>query len=205
MISNNMLDRFRSSLEAAPIINIGGYDYFIHPITDGVPRADPELLSEVVEAMLAVGDFDCDVILAPEAMGIPLAVLLSQRLGVPCAVVRKRRYGLPGEIEVGQSTGYSRGRLYINDVRPGDRVVVVDDVLSTGGTLRPLILALKEAGVKVVDVLVAVEKGSARAALECELGVTIRALVKVEVRDSRLVVVGQFTSPGVFSSGTPPG
>ena len=36
-----MLDRFKASLENATIINVGGYDYFIHPITDGIPRLDP--------------------------------------------------------------------------------------------------------------------------------------------------------------------
>jgi adenine phosphoribosyltransferase len=198
-----MLELLRSSLEAAPIVRVGDYDYFIHPITDGIPRVDPALLAEVVQAMLGVGDFDCDLILAPEAMGIPLAVPLSQHLGVPFAVVRKRRYGLPGEIEVGQTTGYSKGRLYINGVRAGDRVVIVDDVLSTGGTLRPLVLALREAGAEVVDVLVVVEKGGNRPALERELGMPVHTLVRVEVRGGRLVVVGDVTSPGASSSGTP--
>jgi adenine phosphoribosyltransferase len=200
-----MLELMKASLESARIMKVGDYDYFIHPITDGIPRVDPALLDEVVQAMLRVGDFDCDLILAPEAMGIPVAVALSLRTGVPFAVVRKRRYGLPGEIEVGQSTGYSKGRLYINDVKAGDRVVVVDDVLSTGGTLRPLVLALKELGAEVVDVLVAVEKGGIRPALERELGTPIRALVKVEVRDGRLFVVDQIISPGASSSGTPRG
>ena len=200
-----MLERFIESLECAPIINLEGYDYFIHPITDGVPRVAPEVLSEVVEAMLLLGDLDCDLILAPEAMGIPLGALLSQRTGVPFAVVRKRRYGLPGEIEVGQSTGYSKGSMYINDVRAGDRVVIVDDVLSTGGTLRPLVLALRAAGAQVADVLVAVEKGNARTALERELGTQIKALVKVEVRGGRLAVVGRLTSPAASASGTPQG
>ncbi|MDW5563360.1 MAG: hypoxanthine/guanine phosphoribosyltransferase [Methanomassiliicoccus sp.] len=198
-----MLERFKASLESAPIIDVGGYDYFIHPLTDGVPRVSPAILSEVVQAMLRIGDFDCDLILGPEAMGIPLAVALSQELGVPYAVVRKRRYGLPGEIEVGQTTGYSKGKLYINGVGPGDRVVIVDDVLSTGGTLRPLILALRAAGAVVVDVLVAVEKGDTRPGLERELGLVIRALVKVEVHGGRLEVVDQITAPGASSSDTP--
>ncbi len=198
-----MLDQLKASLEQAQIINVGGYDYFIHPITDGIPRVSPTLLDEVVRAMLRVGNFDCDVILAPEAMGIPLAVMLSQHVGVPFAVVRKRRYGLPGEVEAGQSTGYSEGRLYINDVRPGDRVVIVDDVLSTGGTLRPLVLALRDMGAEVVDVLVVVEKGGVRPSLERELGMPIRALVKVEVRGGRLTIVNEITSPGASSSGTP--
>jgi len=189
-----MLDRFKASLASAPVIDMGGYGYFIHPITDGIPRVDPALLEEVASAMLQIGDLDCDTILAPEAMGIPLAVTLSRCSGIPFTVARKRRYSLPGEVEVGQSTGYSKGSFYLNGVKAGDRVVVVDDVLSTGGTLRPLLLALMEIGARIVDVLIAVEKGDVRAELERELGIHIHSLVKVEVRNGRLVVIGDITS-----------
>jgi adenine phosphoribosyltransferase len=182
-----------NSLESAPVINIAGYDYFIHPLTDGIPRVDPLLLNETVEALLQVGQFDCDLILAPEAMGIPLAVALSLRLGIPYSVVRKRCYGLPGEVRLDQSTGYSKGCLYVNDIRDRDRVVIVDDVLSSGGTLRPLIRALKAAGAVVTEVLVVVEKGDQRDSLVEELGVIIRSLVKVEIRDGRVTVVGRIT------------
>jgi adenine phosphoribosyltransferase len=87
-----MLERLKKSLEAAPIVRKGDYDYFVHPITDGVPRMDPMVLAETLDAIKEVGDFHCDVILAAEAMGIPLAVPLSLELGIPYTVVRKRRY-----------------------------------------------------------------------------------------------------------------
>jgi adenine phosphoribosyltransferase len=83
--------------------------------------------------------------------------------------------------------------MYINDVRMGERVMIIDDVLSTGGTLRPILLALKRAGAQIAEVLVAVEKGSAGEKLEREFGVPVRALVKVEVRNGRLVVVDRIT------------
>ena len=47
-------------------------------------------------------------------MGIHLATALSLEVGVPFVVVRKRKYGLPGELAVHQTTGYSKGELYIN-------------------------------------------------------------------------------------------
>ena len=184
-----MLERFKRSLEEATVIKKGEYDYFVHPITDGVPRADPAVLEEVVGAMLDMGRFDCDLLLAPEALGIPLAVSLSSKLRMPYAIARKRSYGLAGEIRLDQSTGYSSGAMYINDVKAGDRVVVVDDVISTGGTLRSMIAGLKTAGVEVVDVLIAVEKGDAAARLQREAGVPVRALVSVEVQDGRVVVL----------------
>ncbi len=184
-----MLEKLKKCLEAAPIVRINNYDYFVNPITDGVPRMDPIVLAETLDAIKEVGDFHCDVIVAPEAMGIPLVVPLSLELGIPYTVVRKRRYGLPGEVEITQWTGYSHKEMYINDIRSGDRVVLVDDVMSTGGTIKAVIRGLQEIGADIVDVIVVVEKGGEKAKIEKELGIHIKTLVKVKVRDGKLTIL----------------
>ena len=43
------MEQLRSSLQAAPVIWKGDYPYFIHPVTDGVPRMDPKVLSAITE------------------------------------------------------------------------------------------------------------------------------------------------------------
>jgi adenine phosphoribosyltransferase len=184
-----MLEKLRKSLQESPVVKKGDYDYFVNPITDGVPPMDPELLREVVERMMQIGHFDCDMIIAPEAMGIPLAVSLSLQTGIPYCVVRKRRYDLPGEMIIAQKTGYSTSEMSINGLKAGDRVVIVDDVLSTGGTLKVLITALKEMGVQIIDVMVVVEKGDGKADLEKEIGVSIKTLIKVEMCDGKVHVL----------------
>ncbi len=184
-----MLENLRRSLEAAPIVKMGDYEYFVHPVTDGIPFMEATVMKEIIDRMQNVGDFDCDYIVAPEAMGIPLAVPLTLRTGIPYNVVRKRRYKLPGEVSVHQVTGYSEKEMYINGLKSGDRVVIVDDVISTGGTMRALIQAFHKMGVTIVDIIVVVEKGDHKEELESELKVKIKTLVKVEVRDGRLVVL----------------
>ena len=184
-----MLERLKKSLEAAPVVRMNNYDYFVNPMTDGVPRMDPMVLAETLDAIKEVGDFHCDVIVAPEAMAIPLAVPLSLELGIPYTVVRKRRYGLPGELEIRQSTGYSQKEMFINDIRRGDRVVVIDDVLSTGGTIKAVIQGLREIGAEIVDVIVVVEKGNKKEEIEKELGIRIKTLIRVAVRDGKLVLL----------------
>ena len=183
-----MLERLKRSLEASAVVKLGDYDYFVNPLTDGIPRMDPRVLAETLDAIKEVGDFHCDLIIAPEAMGLPLAVPLSLELGIPYTVVRKRRYGLPGEVEISQQTGYSRKEMYINGISPGERVVLVDDVLSTGGTLKALVQGLRSIGAEIVDVIVVVEKGD-KGPLERELGVRIKTLVKVEVHEGRVTVL----------------
>ena len=85
-------------------------------------------------------------------MGLPLASLLSVATGIPTVVARKRSYGLDFETVVDQSTGYSKGSIWINDVKPGERILVVDDVISTGGTMKAVLNALEGMGAILAEV-----------------------------------------------------
>ena len=184
-----MYDVLKNSILESPVIDKGGYPYLVHPVTDGIPRMEPEMLEEIVDWMFEVCDFDCDVILAPESMGIPLAVPISLNTGVPYAVIRKRQYGLPGEIAVPHKTGYSNSTLYINGINPGDRVVVIDDVLSTGGTLTALIGALQANDVRVVDVIVVFDKGSSEDVIERSFNIDVKIMLKIGFENGRPVVL----------------
>ncbi|PSQ43256.1 adenine phosphoribosyltransferase [Halobacteriales archaeon SW_7_68_16] len=153
------MDRLRRSLVEAPVIEKEGYHYFVHPISDGVPALDPGLLREVVVGILRRADLEAvDKIVTPAAMGIHISTAVSLATDIPLVVIRKREYGLDGEVDIAQRTGYSEGRMYINDVRAGDRVLVLDDVLSTGGTLRAILDALLEMDVDVADTIAVIEK-----------------------------------------------
>lgn len=170
------------SLRDATILDRGGYPYLVHPLTDGVPRCEAGLLREwsawAARSPLLEG---ATVLLAPEAMAIPLAVALSLESGIPVLTVRKRRYDLPGEVVAYCETGYGEACLHVNDVRPGDRVVVVDDVLSTGGTLDALLTTLDGLDATVLGALVFLDKGGVRRRLEERHGVPIQVMRSVGV------------------------
>jgi len=183
------LDRLRASLAGAPVVLFGDYPYFVHPITDGLPLGDPEVLREVIDALAAVGDWRCDKIVTAEAMGFPLAAALAMKVNRPYVFLRKRKYGLPAELSVRQTTGYSGSDLFVNNIHPGDRVVFVDDVLSTGGTLRAVVQVLRKAGATIVDVVIVFEKTEKRQVMERELGLTIKTLMRVAVRGGKMVEV----------------
>ncbi len=186
-----MLEKLKESLEDCPIVEFGDYQYFIHPITDGIPEGDPDVLREVIDAIVETMDLECDKIVTAESMGFPLAAALSLRTGIPYVFIRKRRYGLPGETSLHQVTGYSGSDMYINFIKEGDRVVFIDDVLSTGGTLKAIVNTLREIGAEIVDVLTVFEKVGKREELEEELGMQIKTLVPVEVVDSKVVIHDQ--------------
>ena len=181
------LDQLRASLRESPVVRFGDYDYFVHPITDGIPLGRPEVLDEVVSEIARVGNWDCDKITTVESMGFPLAASVSMRVGKPYVFLRKRQYGLPGEVSVAQITGYGTANIFVNNLGSGDRVVFVDDVISTGGTLRAIVQAFRNLGVRLVDVIIVFEKTKEKGRLERELGLRIKTLLKVDVIDGKVV------------------
>ena len=185
------LKQLEKSLYEATIVKKGNYDYVIHPITDGVPFISPELLKEVSDEIKKqvkkCGKIDR--IVTMEAMGIPLASALSLDIGIPFTIIRKREYGLPGEVSVEQVTGYSKSKLYINGLKKGDTIVLVDDVLSTGGTLRAILSVLKTMNVTVKGVFIAVNKGSRIQEICNEFHVPIISLVTIDVVGGKVVIL----------------
>jgi adenine phosphoribosyltransferase len=178
-----MLDKLVESLETCPIVKRGDYNYFIHPITDGVPIVDPELLRDVCTAMIKVLDLTgVEKIVVVEAMGIHIGSVLSTMTDIPMTIMRKREYKLPCEIAVHQTTGYSKGELYLNGVYKGDRVVIIDDVISTGGTMKALLKALEIAGAEIVDICIAIQRG------DPDIGRPYKSLVKIEVTEKVHIV-----------------
>jgi adenine phosphoribosyltransferase len=190
-IMEEAMQRLRNSLQNAPVIWKGDYPYFIHPLTDGVPRLDPEVLSAVTDLCLEAIDWqEVDLILGIEAMGLPLTAPLSINSGKPLVVVRKRQYGLEGEVTIDQSTGYSKGEMYLNDIKSGERVVIIDDVLSTGGTIRAIIDGIEKTGAQIMHVITVVEKGPGLEKLQQEYpNIKIESLVRLEMDGANIVIL----------------
>ena len=187
----NAMDLLRESLANAPVIWKGDYPYFIHPITDGVPRLDAKVLSAVSELSVESIDWkEIDLILGIEAMGLPLTSPISVQTGIPLVIARKRKYDLDGEVVIDQSTGYSKGAMYLNDINPGEKIAIIDDVLSTGGTLKAVIEGIKKAGAEVKHILVVVEKGPGLEKLKIDYpAIKIESLVKLEMDGEKIVLL----------------
>ena len=182
---NNIL---RLSLENSPIVWKGEYAYFVNPLSDGVPRISPDLMDAVANAIEKIVDWEeVDIILGIEAMGLPIATLLSSRMKKPMVVARKRSYGLKGEISVNQSTGYSKGEIFINDLNHGERVLILDDVLSTGGTMNSIIEGVNASDAIIEKIIVIFEKGDGLQKLAENTNVNIQSLIRVEMDGEKIV------------------
>lgn len=191
MSQTDPLNVLHDSLRGAPIIWKGEYPYFIHPISDGIPRMDAEVLRATRDLIVSMVDWSqIDLIVSVEAMGLPLLASVGEATGKPTVVIRKRSYGMEGEVRVDVSTGYSSSTAYINDISPGERILVVDDVISTGGTLEPILESLEGMGAVLQDVIVAIEKGNGRERLSAERPEwPIRTLARIDIVDGKVEIV----------------
>ena len=191
MSPSDSLTILQDSLRGSPIIWKGDYPYFIHPISDGIPRMDADVLRATRDLIVEMVDWSkIDLIVSVEAMGLPLLAAVGDATGKPTVVIRKREYGREGEVRVDVSTGYSQSSTYINDISPGERILIVDDVISTGGTLEPILATLEDMGVVLQDIVIAIEKGEGRKRLAKERpGWPIRTLAHIDIIDGKVEIL----------------
>ena len=191
MSPSDPLSVLQNSLRDSPIIWKGDYPYFIHPISDGIPRMDADVLRATRDLIVEMVDWSkVDLVVSVEAMGLPLLAAVGDATGKPTVVIRKRQYGMEGEVRVDVATGYSQSTTYINDIKPGERILIVDDVISTGGTLEPILATLEEMGVILQDVVIAIEKGEGRERLAKERpDWPIRTLARIDIINGKVEII----------------
>ena len=99
--------------------------------------------------------------------GIPFATCLSIRLRKPLVIVRK------------EAKAHGRGKRVEGVIKPGDRVLIVDDLITTGGSLRSTAKALRSEGGVVEDALVLIDRQEGgREALASD-GITLHSLAAI--------------------------
>lgn len=178
------MERLKESLRNSPIIEKDGYHYFVHPITDGIPELDPNILREIVDEVVKHIDVDkIDKIIVPEAMGIHIGTSVSLEIDKPLLIARKKSYGFEDEVSVKQVTGYSENDLYINYINEGDKVVLLDDVISTGGTLKSMVKALDSIGAEIINTIIIIQKGDIP-----NLPIDIETLIKIELENEEIKI-----------------
>ncbi|APE20501.1 MULTISPECIES: adenine phosphoribosyltransferase [Streptomyces] len=147
--------------------------------------ADPEAFTALTDALAGLcSAHGATKIVGLEARGFILAAPVAVRAGLGFIPVRKAGK-LPGatlrqayELEYGTA----EIEVHAEDLAAGDRVMVIDDVLATGGTAEASIELIRRAGAEVAGVAVLMELGflPGRARLEPALnGAPLTALITV--------------------------
>jgi len=193
------LPLLKEALEKAPVLKMGKYEYFVNPTQGVSPPLKPNLLREIASKIVDITDFNVDRIVTIEAMGIHVSALVSTMTNVPIIIIRKKKFNLPKEIEVVVRKSYRKTagkikpqKFYINSVKKGDRVVVIDDVMSTGGTVAGVIKGLTKVGVVVKDVIVVMNRGKGPEMVKKETGLDVKTLADVEIKDGKLQIIKMY-------------
>ena len=116
-------------------------------------EADPVLLDAIAEAMAPLVPTGTQVLAGLEMGGIPVVTALGRRTGLPCAFVRK------------QAKPYGTCRLAEGADVVGRRVLVVEDVVTSGGQIVLSTADLRGLGAEVGEALCVIdrEQGGAQA------------------------------------------
>ena len=130
--------------------------------------AQPPVLRRVARGLLRVaGTLRYDCFAGIPYAGLPLGVAMALESGRPLVYPRK------------EAKTYGTQRLVEGVFKAGDRALVIDDVITTGGAKLEAIAPLRAAGLVVEDVLVVVDREQAGAEALAEAGMRLHSVLKV--------------------------
>lgn len=122
--------------------------------------ADGEAFHEAIEQMAAkVADLDFDVIIGSEARGFLFGTPLAYKLRKPFALVRKKGKLPRQTVSADYALEYGTATLEMHkdSIKPGQKVLIVDDLMATGGTIQAMARLTETLGGTVAGVLVLME------------------------------------------------
>jgi len=117
---------------------------------------DSNLFESVIDSYVKeLSDVDFDIIVSTEARGFILGAPVAYALKKGFIPVRKKGKLPYDKISVQYDLEYGYGTLEMHSdaIKPGQRVVIIDDVLATGGTVAANIKLIEKSGGKVVKIL----------------------------------------------------
>lgn len=99
-----------------------------------------------------IRDWDFDVVVGPESRGFIFGVPIAYNLHKPFVPVRKKGK-LPCEtvsVEYELEYGSAVLEMHKDSIKPGQKVVIIDDLMATGGTIEAIVKLIRELGGEVV-------------------------------------------------------
>ena len=115
---------------------------------------NPDALKFVIEQMVEkYKDQKIDAVAGVESRGFIFAAPFAEKLGIPLILIRKKGK-LPGdtyECSYALEYGTATVEVHKSDIKKGQNILVVDDLIATGGTLAAAKNLIEQGGAKVID------------------------------------------------------
>ncbi len=106
-----------------------------------------------------VKDLEFDVVVGPESRGFIFGMPIAYNLYKPFVLIRKKGK-LPCEtvsIDYDLEYGKATIEMHKDSIKPGQKILIVDDLIATGGTTEAMIKLIETLGGEVVGVVVMIE------------------------------------------------
>lgn len=106
-----------------------------------------------------IGEGNFDVVVGPESRGFIFGVPIAYNMGKPFIPVRKKGK-LPCEtvsIQYDLEYGSAEIEMHKNSIKPGQKVVIIDDLMATGGTMEAIIKLIEGMGGEVAKIVCLIE------------------------------------------------
>lgn len=120
----------------------------------------PEVFNAIIENLYGlIKDLDIDYIAAIESRGFIFGAPLAYKMGIGLVIIRKPGK-LPSDVyreEYSLEYGIDVLEMHKDAVKKGKNVLIVDDLLATGGTITAACRLVKQAGANVVGTLFLIE------------------------------------------------
>ena len=121
---------------------------------------DPDGLALSIDKIdEAIGDIDYDVVVGPESRGFIFGVPIAYKNHKSFVPARKKGK-LPCEtVEETYALEYGTATMEIHKdaIKPGQKVVIIDDLMATGGTMAAIIRLIEKLGGEVVKIVFLIE------------------------------------------------
>jgi orotate phosphoribosyltransferase len=131
-------------------------------------EADPVLLDEIARLMATLVPSDTEVLAGLEMGGIPVVTALGRHTGLPCAFVRK------------QAKPYGTCRLAEGAEVAGRRVLVIEDVVTSGGQIVLSTADLRTLGAVINEALCVIDREQGGAGALAAEGIGLLSLLTAE-------------------------
>jgi len=163
-------------------------NYVITPLLDHDPETTYVLMKDVVKSLSKLTDFSkADKIVGEEDRGGYIASLLAYANKKSLAMVKWFPIDAKKNIKIKFRNAYTKGNMYLYGVKENDRVILIEDMVDSGGTIISMIKLLRKAGAKIIDVIVIAEKeefnGIKR--IKKETGIDVKYLLRFSSNGDR--------------------
>ncbi|AJY73427.1 phosphoribosyltransferase [Paenibacillus beijingensis] len=159
------------------------YHFKLYPFGERGTYIAPELMTEITESLTqSIEEHfpEFDYIASPEPGGHTWGMLAAYKLQRPINILRlSTELYEDFQLCVKRETAYNENYICFDGFKKNDRVLIVDDVVSSGATIRSIAVQMKEMGIELVGVQAILAKGEHYRQLEEDFGIPVRVLSKV--------------------------